>query len=45
MPDYYIENHVLRQEGKSSTPSNSCAKGKTVKVRVKAYYYDANGTK
>ena len=46
---YYVQKKVSgKTAGKSvgSTKTTlSVAKGKTVKVRVKAYYYDANGTK
>ena len=46
---YYVQKKIgSKASGKSvgSTKTTlSVAKGKTVKVRVKAYYYDENGTK
>ncbi|MGN0241187.1 MAG: Ig domain-containing protein [Candidatus Weimeria sp.] len=46
---YYVQKKIgSKTSGKtvgSTKTSLSVAKGKTVKVRVKAYYYDENGTK
>ena len=46
---YYVQKKVGKKTSGKSVGSNrtilSVKKGATVKVRVKAYYYDANGTK
>ena len=46
---YYVQKKIGKKTSGKSVGSNkttlSVKKGATVKVRVKAYYYDANGTK
>ena len=46
---YYVQKKVGKKTSGKSVGSNkatlSVKKGATVKVRVKAYYYDAEGTK
>lgn len=46
---YYVQKKIGKKTaGKSVTSTKaslSVKKGKTIKVRVKAYHYDANGVK